>query len=230
MCETREQPRVREPLAALDSAARRGADTRPRSRLSRLPWLTFLLGGLALLAHASPALSSALELRREALAAGEGWRIFTGHLTHFGRDHLQWDLAALLLLGALSESRDRRRFAGTLSLAACAIGTAVIVWQPQFSSYRGLSGLDSALFGLVCVDQITEGRRARHAFSVWLGGLALSGFALKCGFEILAGTTVFADPAQGAPYHPVPLAHLLGALIGIGCGAWTARARAGASD
>src|SRR5690606_34663144 len=108
------------------------------------------------------------------------WRLLTAHFAHFGADHLTWDVAALVILGSMAERDERRRFALTLAAAAFAIGVGVWAWQPQFETYRGLSGLDSALFGLVCARLVAEGWRVRHGFSIALGTLALVGFALKC--------------------------------------------------
>ena len=182
--------------------------------MRRLPWLTLLVAALAGLVHASPVLTAACEFDRASVARGEVWRLFTAHLAHFGADHLAWDAAALLILGIMTEARDRRAFAATLGLAAFTIGAGVWLWQPQFTSYRGLSGLDSALFGLACARLVADGLRVRHAFSVSLGTLALTGFALKCGAELATGATVFAD-GGGSAYAPVPFAHLIGLAAGI---------------
>ena len=179
--------------------------------MRRVPWITLGLAALAVIIHASPTLTAWAELDRAAPGRGEVWRLFTGHLAHFGADHLRWDALALLILGTLGEPPDRRVFAATLAGSALAIGIAVWAFQPRFAVYRGLSGLDSALFGLVCARQIADGRRAGHAFSIWVGGLALLGFGLKCVFEFRADTTIF---ATGAGFAPVPLAHLVGVVFG----------------
>jgi rhomboid family GlyGly-CTERM serine protease len=183
--------------------------------MRRAPCLTLALAGFACLVHASPALTAALEFNRAALnEGGQLWRLVTAHFTHFGVNHLAWDVAALLILGSMAERDDRRRVASTLTTAAIAIGVGVWAWQPQFGSYRGLSGLDSALFGLVCGKLIADGRRARHGFSIALGALALTGFALKCGAELAGGATIFAAGATD-DYAPVPLAHLIGLAVGL---------------
>ena len=183
--------------------------------MRRVPWITLALAGFACLVHASPAWAPALEFNRVAINThGEIGRFFTGHLVHFGVDHLTWDVTALLLLGVMAESENRRTFALTLAAAAFVISAGVWAWQPQLETYRGLSGLDSALFGLVCARLVADGRRACHGFSIAVGGLALAGFALKCGAELTTGTTVFAHNS-GAGYVPVPLAHLIGAVVGL---------------
>ncbi len=196
------------------------------SPLHRIPWITLLIAAFAGLVATSPAWGAALEFQRAAVTCrGELWRLLTAHLTHFGADHLAWDVAALLILGAMTECENRRGFALTIGGAALAIGLGVWMGQPQFETYRGLSGVDSALYGLVCARLLADGWRARHTFSIVLGGLALAGFALKCGAELTGGATVFAksgDPGcvSVVAYAPVPLAHLIGLAAGIAGAGW----------
>jgi rhomboid family GlyGly-CTERM serine protease len=180
----------------------------------RFPWWTLVLAGFACLVHTSPGFTAAAELSRAALGGGEFWRLFTAHFAHYGSDHLVWDVAALLILGVMAEPNNRRVFVGVLVASAFAIGVGVWAWQPQLTSYRGLSGLDSALFGLVCARLVADGWRERHAFSIALGALALIGFALKCGAELTSGATVFAVN-NTAGYVPVPLAHAIGLAVGV---------------
>lgn len=183
--------------------------------MRRLPWLTLALAGFACLVHTNPALTAALEFHRSTVNEdGQLWRLVTAHFTHFGANHLVWDVAALLILGTMAERDNSRHLAVTLAVAALAIGVGVWAWQPQFASYRGLSGLDSALFGLVCGRLVADGWRSRHDFSVAVGALALTGFALKCGAELASGATVFAADAD-AGYAPVPLAHVIGLVVGL---------------
>lgn len=194
--------------------------------MRRIPWITLALAALACLVQASPDWGAALEFHRAAVNAdGELWRLLSAHLAHFGGDHLRWDVAALLILGAMAEPENRRVFALTLVGAALAIGLGVWAGQPQFETYRGLSGVDSALYGLVCARLIADGWRVRHGFSIALGALAIAGFALKCGAELASGATVFAagggdgtSTITAAPvYAPVPLAHLIGLAVGMAC-------------
>src|SRR5262245_25514413 len=114
----------------------------------RLPFVTLAVAGAATALHVSPTTTAHLQFDRAALAAGEWWRLFTGHLTHFDANHLVWDVGMLLALGFVTERESGSRCAWALALAAAAISGAVWWWQPQFTTYRGLSGLDSALFGL----------------------------------------------------------------------------------
>lgn len=180
--------------------------------MKRIPWLTFAFSALALAVHCLPSLTLAWQFDRAAVAHGQLWRFFTAHLTHFGADHLRWDVIAFVVLGAMVERVSRSAFVVTFAFSAAPITLGVWIAQPQFTTYRGLSGIDSALFGFVVARVIADGWRARHAFSIMVGGLALTGFAAKCIFELATRTTVFVETT--AAFAPVPFAHLLGLLAG----------------
>ena len=179
--------------------------------MKRFPWLTLGFSALAVAVHLVPALTLGWQFDRAAIAHGQVWRFFTAHLTHFGDDHLRWDLLAFVLLGAVAERISRPAFAMTLASSALLITTGVWIAR-QFTVYRGLSGIDSAVFGFVIARLLAEGWRDRHAFSITVGVLALAGFAAKCSFELATGGTVFVD--TGGTFAPVPLAHLLGLITG----------------
>ncbi len=83
------------------------------------------------------------------LLASEPWRLVTGHLVHWSTEHLVWDLAVFLGLGVACELRSRRRTALALALAVVGIGWGARLWTPGLDVYRGLSGLDAALFTLL---------------------------------------------------------------------------------
>lgn len=181
--------------------------------MKRIPWFTLGVSLLAVAVHLVPGASNGLQFDRAAVAHGQVWRFFTAHLTHFGGDHLRWDLLAFAVLGALAEGISRTAFLTTLGAAAPIITGGVWAAQPQFFTYRGLSGIDSALFGIVVASLFVAGWRDRHRFSIAIGALALAGFAAKCAFELATGGTVFVD--TGGAFAPVPLAHLLGMLTGV---------------
>jgi rhomboid family GlyGly-CTERM serine protease len=182
--------------------------------MKRLPWSTLGFAVLAVVIHFVPALGNVLQFDREAVIHGQVWRFFTAHLTHFGGNHLRWDLFAFIVLGTITERISRRGFQTTLGLSAGVITLGVWMVQPQFTTYRGLSGIDSALFGFVVSGVLVAGWRERHQFSIAVGGLALAGFATKCAYELVTGGTVFVE--TGDAFTAVPLAHLLGAAAGAG--------------
>ncbi len=184
--------------------------------MKRLPYGTLAFAVLTVAIHFVPPLGNVLQFDRAAIAHGQVWRFLTAHLTHFGNDHLRWDLLVFVVLGAIAERISRRNFLITLSVSAAVIMLGVWLAQPQFTIYRGLSGIDSALYGFVITDLLAAGWRERHGFSLVVGGLALAGFSAKCAFELATGDTVFVE--TGGAFAPVPLAHLLGLAVGTAVG------------
>jgi rhomboid family GlyGly-CTERM serine protease len=174
----------------------------------RIPRLSLALSIAAIATHVLPGLPPHLEFQRAALAQGEAWRWLSAHLTHFDGNHLAWDVGVLLALGAMIERDSPQRFAAALALAAVTITPAVWFFQPHFTAYRGLSGLDSAAFGLLAGTLMQR----PHRDARWCGWIALVAFAAKSLVELMTARTVF---AAGAGYAPVPLAHLLGLFAGL---------------
>ena len=135
---------------------------------------------------------SMLELQR----GGEAWRLVTCHFTHFTHEQLAWDALAFLGLGIACERRSRAAFHATLLASAVVIPLAVLAFDPRIGAYRGLSGIDAALFALLVVS-------SRN----WLLGAA---FAAKVAFEMATGGGVFV-----ADVMVVPVAHVAGAVVGL---------------
>ncbi|MCX6953700.1 MAG: rhombosortase [Verrucomicrobia bacterium] len=180
---------------------------------TRLPWLTLSVAAAAVAVHLLPAAADWLQFDRAALGRGELWRLVTAHLTHFGANHLRWDLGVLLAFGTACERQSRRRCAAALALAAVAITPALWAGQPQFALYRGLSGLDCALVGLFAASLLRHGRAA----ATLVGAGTLLVFAVKCILELVTAQTVF---AAGTGYAPVPLAHLVGLAACLVAAVW----------
>lgn len=154
---------------------------------------------LTLLAIAATLLpGSWLELQR----GGAVWRIATCHFTHFTYEQLAWDALVFLLLAIACERRNRGAFRATLLANVIVVPIAVLAFS-DVTTYRGLSGIDSALFGLLLV---SEWRLSRM---VALCGVA---FAAKIIFEMSTGATVF---VHSDAFGAVPAAHIAGALIGV---------------
>lgn len=186
-----------------------GAGLRPAP-----PWLTMLLvtmaGGIFLL----PDNGAGLAYQRDLIAAGELWRALTGHFVHWSPGHLMWDVGTFLVLGVACELRSRKRFLTCLLVSGLVIPGVVWLLLPGLETYAGLSGLDSALFALLGAELVREhSERGGHAATAF--GIALGlGFALKIGFEMTNGATVFVG-YLGPGIVPVPLAHLAGGVVGL---------------
>jgi len=142
---------------------------------------------------------SSLELQR----GGAAWRMATCHFTHFTYEQLAWDALAFLILGIACARRNRGAFQATLLASIIVVPIAVLAFAPNVTAYRGLSGIDSALFALLLT---MESQRSR------LVALCAAGFVMKLIFEMTAGATVFVSAAD---FAPVPVAHLSGAMVGM---------------
>jgi rhomboid family GlyGly-CTERM serine protease len=185
------------------------------------PWISLLLTGVVL-AIALLGLEEAAEFRRSATREGELWRLLTSHFSHFGWNHLVWDLAVFGVLGAVVERTNRRTFLHVLLWPAILIPLAVGLGEPSITHYRGLSGLDSALaafLGMTLVADRTVSPTLRTIAFLSLGGLAV-----KILVEWTSGSTIFVDHVA-AGFHPVPIAHLVGGAVGAGVAvvAWSQR-------
>ncbi len=182
----------------------------------RIPCASLLFGALAVVVYSFPALAEALQYDRTAVLGGELWRIATCHWTHWSLDHLLWDLAVFVGLGAACEQMNRSRYLACLAVATILIPLAVVIFLPDIETYRGLSGLDSALFSLLVIPNLDKR---------WSLGVAfLAAFLLKTAYEAATGATVFvSSPTDIAS---VPLAHAVGALMGMLLSWWTPRTSA----
>jgi len=168
------------------------------------------LSGLAaaVLSH-WPAATAALQFDREAVAAGQLWRLIACHWTHWTDDHLIWDLIVYLGLGWTCVLMNPRATARTLALASLLVGAGVWLLLPEMTRYRGLSGLDSALFVLLAL-QLAARLPANRRLLIHA---ALLAFLAKTAYEAATAATLFA--ASGDAFIPVPAAHLLGGLAAL---------------
>jgi rhomboid family GlyGly-CTERM serine protease len=197
-----------------------GAGTLGRSAAASERSGVFTLGlcALALAASAWPPLPELLQYDRAAVAAGEWWRFLTGHFTHWSAEQLLWDAAVFGALGLWCERTLGKRFLLVLLVAAPAIAAAVWLGSPEISLYRGLSGLDSALFALAAVTLAREASREKRWLFFAAAAVFLAGFCGKTAFEAHTMSTLFVDSAR-AGFRPLPLAHAAGAAAGT-LGGW----------
>jgi rhomboid family GlyGly-CTERM serine protease len=176
----------------------------------RWPLLTLLLSLAALGVALAPGAGPLLELDR-ALLVRQPWRLWTGHFVHWSGDHLLWDVLVFVALGAVAERRSRGRCALVLAAGALTIAVAVVL-GPAVSVYRGLSGVDSALLGLVLATRLSDPRLRFGA------ALTLLLFAGKVAFELASSEALFVRGSPGV--EVVPLAHVVGLVTGLALGAW----------
>ena len=160
--------------------------------------------------------TAALQYDRAGVMDGQWYRLLTCHLTHWSFDHLSWDVVPFLGIGAACLLRPVKAFWTTLLVATITITLAVHVATP-LETYRGLSGIDSALFGLLAIGLLKDAFRTRDRTRLLLVGFGILAFGAKTISECLTGTAVFADSAS-AGFVAVPLAHAVGFGVGLGAG------------
>jgi rhomboid family GlyGly-CTERM serine protease len=132
-------------------------------------------------------------------------------LLHWNVEHLFWDLLMFVMLGAICESRCRGFYYATLLLTAVAIPIAVAWMHPEITEYRGLSGLDTAIFSLLISLQLLRSSHREAQSRFVFGGIWL----LLCGkllYEFWTGQTLF---VQDTSFAPIPMAHLVGVVVGL---------------
>lgn len=167
-----------------------------------------VLLGLAALG-AGPRL--ALRWDRTALAAGEAWRLATGHFVHLDLEHALLNVAGMLLVWALFA----RLFSALQWLVIVVAGIAAIdlgLWlvNVELWWYVGASGVLHAAMAAGIVRQMIAGDRI-----AW--GLGVVGVG-KLLYEHFSG----ALPLTSAGALVVTDAHLYGAVAGMACGLWFA--------
>ena len=191
-----------------------------RGQTYDLPFVSLLLALAAIVVLPAASLSGWLQYDRAAVDGGQIWRLATCQLTHWSWDHLFWDAAALVGLGWVLEREDRRSTLICLGLSIVLIPAAVHFGLPELATYRGLSGIDSAVFVLLAVTLFRRCHAEGDRLWAWACVAMLVGFAAKIGFEMVSGGTLFVD-AAASQMQPVPLAHVVGGMVG-GASGWLA--------
>ncbi len=165
-----------------------------------------------------------LQFDRDAIFAGELWRLVTGNFVHWSLEHFLLDALAFAVLGWMYDPQCRCRDNGSLLrldslpmlilLTSAGIGISLLAFQPQLMTYRGFSGVDSGLFAVVIVSELMHATDSRRK---WLCVVpAAIVFVAKLAFEVTTGDLFFATDSLGELGQPVPLAHAAGAAIAAG--------------
>lgn len=191
--------------------------SRLSERVARYGWLMAVLAALpALVIPLLPGWADRLQFSPTAFASGEVWRIWTSHWTHWSTDHLLWDVTVFVLLFGMAWRSSPKKTLVALGVSATLIPLVVLVKRPDLIAYRGLSGIDSALFLQVAVTTFRRAFVRRDGAGMGWAIVWMTLFAAKAVWEQVTGATFFAD---GVGYLPVPEAHVAGALVGLAVGA-----------
>lgn len=132
------------------------AQTMPKKQLNKVPIITLILVCLSILATTSPNLSELFMLDREAIEAGEMWRLLVFPFVHFGLVHLSYNMIALCVTGWIVERQSRFHYAFLITLTAPILGGWLMATEPDMALYGGMSALIfsimfyGALVGIEC--------------------------------------------------------------------------------
>jgi rhomboid family GlyGly-CTERM serine protease len=165
-----------------------------------------LLGACALLLLpelGGEPLRDALSYQRDAIAAGEWWRVLTAHFVHLDAGHALLNSLGLVLMWALF-ARDYSpwRWLAIYSAAALTISAGLWILDPRIEWYVGASG---ALHGVMTAGTLAHLRRRD------LDGWILAVFIVaKLSYEQVVGSMPFAGNA-----NTLVDAHLYGAIGGL---------------
>src|SRR4051812_39105158 len=111
------------------------------SVLRRPPWVFLALAAAALVMQVTPAWRDHLLYDRAAIIDGQWWRIWTGHLVHFGWPHFVADAGLFLILGWLLDA-PHPWFSRLALVIMPAFISAVLFWfDPGMHRYGGLSAV-----------------------------------------------------------------------------------------
>jgi rhomboid family GlyGly-CTERM serine protease len=182
-----------------------------------LPTATLVIGLAAVMVFLFPATSAPLIYERSLILHGEIWRVWTGHLVHFSKSHLFWDLAVYVVAGCWLERLRPRAARWFYVVCPPLIAAALLVCDPSLERYAGLSGVATGLLVFLACLQLGESRTEPRWF--WLAVLAL--VALKIGLEAVTHTHLLVGNLAGV--RVVPLAHVSGAVCGFAFWAMSVR-------
>ncbi len=197
------------------------------SRTARkLPWGFVLVALAALVFQSHGGWRACLLYDRTAIIDGQWWRLWTGHLVHFGWPHFVADTGLFLILGFILGKTQSWLFPVVLLLLPAVISAAMYFCAPGMSRYGGLSAVDLTLLLFVA------GQGWQHNWKDWFWPAVL---AIYVG-EIVLESTVghgqgggmirFDDPE----IHVATSAHLAAAacallMLAVGLGKKSPRPR-----
>ena len=155
-----------------------------------------------------------LRYDRAAIAAGEAWRLLSGHFVHLGVPHLLMNAAGLGLVWFLfGREFGAVRWIWIVILTVAGISSGFWVLDPQLNWYVGLSGLLHGLLAAGIVGALLRQRRDAALLAVLV--------TAKLAWEQIVGPLPGSEGTAGGTV--IVNAHLYGTLSGAVAGAIMSR-------
>lgn len=156
-------------------------------------------------------LALVLEYDRQAILAGELWRLWSAHLVHYSLQHALTDTGAVLVAGLITAQMfSLRALLIAVLMGAALISAGLLLAAPDCLYYRGASGLAvqlAVMAGAGLWRRASDSLPARAILVLLAAALAA---------KIAAEATGYASGWSGLPADVVVSwqAHLLGAVVG----------------
>jgi len=193
------------------------------ARLMRWPLITMIIAGACVALPRWPTTEQFLQFDRAALLNGQIWRLLTCHLAHWSASHEIWSVGAFAVQGLLGEIRDRRAIAMCCIAAALACSLALLLFWPDVQIYRGMSGVDSALFTWLVVFNLRPSSDHRYSAAHKIAlVLLLIAFIAKVAWEGQTHHSLFVVSDQSS-FVSLPGVHAVGGAVGICVGMFRPR-------
>ena len=156
--------------------------------MTRFPFVTLAIGASSLMIWwGGESWTNLMEWSRSEIAVGQWWRVVTGHLCHWSGAHLFWDLLMFVAMGLFLEARSRRSFMWSVLLAV-GLSHFALAQTSDFNTYRGLSGIGSAIFVCLALSAVLDARSRKDRI---YGVAGLLAFAAKLAYEVMWTSPLF---------------------------------------
>jgi rhomboid family GlyGly-CTERM serine protease len=158
---------------------------------------------------------AALQFDSMAIRDGQLWRLLTGNLVHWDQQHFFMDGIAFLALGLWSERGFGRSYPLLLLGAALLVGIVGLVYWPQQTLCRGLSGITAAQFAAALGAEVLEARQNPSRW-LWLAPAIVLFLAWLVHGSVTGKSLLAVGLNRSENQQVAVLAHLAGVGTGVG--------------
>lgn len=182
----------------------------PAAARPALPWLFPAIALVSVVIQAG-GWRDGLLYDRAAVAGGEWWRLWTGHLVHFGWPHCVADAGLLAILGWLVERPQPALARWSLLVAPAVISVALFYFDPGMTRYGGLSAYNLGVL------LYYAGHGWRRNWTDWFWPAVLLIYVGELVLEITAGHGTGGGMIQfdDRAIHVATSAHIAGIACGL---------------
>ncbi len=189
-----------------------GTPTLRNAHAALAAWAPLTLAALMAWAQWSPGAFDTLVFSRSAIAAGEFWRLITGHFVHLGFQHFAWNVGTFVAMALVARHAMGIGYGRQMAQAAfIGVFVSAVLWfsGPTVSAYSGLSAI---LNGLLAPMLYANWQQTRDPSTFGVAAVSLA----KIAYEAATGNTLFVDVAWPASAHAHAAGLGAGGLLVVG--------------